>query len=100
LELLEGNEVPQTVYGERQTDKYQDTSGVMVSRRKIFADTPRDKTICSSFDKIDPKRQLNEAGPPYSYIGSELVNLQGKFETSALKLRHYREIAILDYIPL
>jgi hypothetical protein len=80
LELLEDNEVPETAYGERETDKYQDTSGVLVSRRKIFADTPKDKTICSSFDKIDPKQQLREAGPPFNYVGSELVALQGKFE--------------------
>jgi deoxycytidine triphosphate deaminase len=80
LELLEGLEIPRAVYGERETDKYQDTSGVLVSRRKIFADTPADKTISSSFDKIDPKTQLREAGPPFNYVGSELVALQGKFE--------------------
>src|SRR5207249_2274639 len=80
LELLEGNEVPKTVYGERETDKYQDTSGVLLSRRKIFADAPKDKTISSSFDKIDPKQQLREAGPPFNYVGSELVALQGRFE--------------------
>src|SRR5207248_8398797 len=40
----------------------------------------KDKTICSSFDKIDPKRQLREAGPPFNYVGSELVALQGRFE--------------------
>jgi deoxycytidine triphosphate deaminase len=80
LELLQDDEVPEKVYGERDKDRYQDTSGVLMSRRKIFADTPSDKTISSSFDKIDPKTQLREAGPPFNYVGSELVALQGKFE--------------------
>jgi deoxycytidine triphosphate deaminase len=87
LELLEGTEVPDVSYGERDKDKYQDTEGVLVSRRRIFADTPKDKTVSSSFGKIDPKIQLSEAGPPFNYIGSELRQLDGKFELVSADVR-------------
>jgi deoxycytidine triphosphate deaminase len=80
LFLLEDDEVPEMAYGERNKDQYQDTQGVLVSRRRIPADVPKNKTVCSSFDQIDPKKQLREAGHPFDHIGSELISLQGKFE--------------------
>lgn len=36
--------------------------------------------MSSSFDKVDAKQQLREAGYPFSFIGTELTQLQGKFE--------------------
>jgi hypothetical protein len=34
----------------------------------------------SSIAKLDPKKQLREAGYPFDHIGSELIQLDGKFE--------------------
>ncbi len=78
--LLEGNEVPNLPYGERETDKYQDSDGIVRSTRQIPADIPKNKIISSSFAKLDPKKQLREAGYPFDHIGTELVALDGKFE--------------------
>jgi deoxycytidine triphosphate deaminase len=80
LELLEGAEIPERVYGSREKDKYQNTSGVLKSRRKVFADIPKDRIISSDVEKIDPKKQLSEAGYPFNYISTELIQLDGKFE--------------------
>jgi hypothetical protein len=78
--LLEGEEVPDVSYGEKEGHKYQNTSGIMASQRKIPSDIPKEDIISSSFTKLDPKEQLREAGPPFSYIGNELVDLHGKWE--------------------
>ena len=80
LELLQGNEVPDISYGEKDEHKYQNTSGIMASQRKIPSDISKDDIISSSFAKLDPKTQLREAGVPFSYIGNELVELHGKWE--------------------
>lgn len=80
LLLLEGDEVPDIAYGDKDGHKYQNTSGIMASQRRIPADIPKDQIISSSFTKLDPKTQLREAGPPFSYIGNELVDLHGKWE--------------------
>ena len=78
--LLQDNEIPEIPYGERDKDSYQDTIGIVRSTRNIPADIPKDKIISSSFDKLDPKKQLREAGYPFDHIGTELTNLHGKFE--------------------
>lgn len=78
--LLDPDESPELAYGERENDKYQDTQGIKRSARRIPADIPKDKVIASSFDKLDPKKQLREAGYPFDHIGSELTTLHGKFE--------------------
>jgi hypothetical protein len=31
-------------------------------------------------EKLDPKKQLREAGYPFSHIGTELIHLDAKFE--------------------
>jgi hypothetical protein len=80
LLLLEGEEVPDVSYGEKPDHKYQNTSGIMVSQRKIPSDIPKEDVISSSFTKLDPKTQLREAGVPFSYIGNELIELHGKWE--------------------
>lgn len=84
---LEADEVPEIPYGGRDVDSYQDSSGIVRSKRHIPADIPKTKIICSSFDKLDPKKQLREAGHPFDHIGTELVDLQGKFETVSSNVR-------------
>jgi len=78
--LLEGDESPDIPYGEGERHTYQDTSGIRLSRRKIPAQIPKGSIVSSSLRKLDPKKQLREAGYPFDHIGTELVALQGKFE--------------------
>ncbi|MGB8656955.1 MAG: hypothetical protein WCE90_04110 [Candidatus Zixiibacteriota bacterium] len=78
--LLDRDESPDIAYGERETDKYQNTEGIIRSARRIPVDIPKNKIVSSSFDKLDPKKQLREAGYPFDHIGTELTELHGKFE--------------------
>ncbi len=78
--LLEGDEVPTICYGEKPSHKYQHTEGILGSARRLPVDIPDERIVTSSFEKLDPKKQLREAGHPFSYIGSELVQLHGKWE--------------------
>ncbi len=78
--LLDELELPQIPYGERETNGYQDVDGVVRSARRIPVDIPKRKIVSSSFDKLDPRKQLREAGYPFDHIGTEIVNLHGKFE--------------------
>jgi hypothetical protein len=80
LLLLRGDEVPEKVYGDRDGDKYQHTEGIKLSGRRIPADIPKSNLIGSSIEKLDQKKQLREAGYPFDHIGSELIQLDGKFE--------------------
>lgn len=80
LMLLEKDEVPETAYGGAADHRYQNTSGILLSARRIPADIPKVKVVCSSVDKLDPKKQLREAGYPFNHIGSELIQLHGQFE--------------------
>ncbi len=91
LFLLDQNESPQIPYGERARDGYQDSDGIRRSRRKIPADIPKNKMVASSFDKLDPKKQLKEAGYPFDHIGTELVALHGKFEVVSSDVRLMKE---------
>jgi deoxycytidine triphosphate deaminase len=78
--LLEGSETPEILYGERADDKYQDANGITRSKRTIPANIPKKNIIGSSIEQLDPKRQLKEAGYPFSHISTELTDLHGKFE--------------------
>ena len=78
--LLEGNEIPDVHYGERPGDRYQHTDGVARSTSKIAANIPKQKLVSASIELLDPKKQLREAGYPYSHIGTELSELHGKWE--------------------
>jgi hypothetical protein len=78
--LLEDHEVPEVPYGQREGDVYQGTQGIARSTRKIPADIPKNKIIDSSIEKIDPTKQLREAGYPFDHISTELTSLHGKFE--------------------
>jgi deoxycytidine triphosphate deaminase len=78
--LLEDGEVPETPYGQRPDDRYQNTQGIARSTRKVPADIPKKQLIGSSVERLDPIKQLREAGYPYSHIGTELADLHGKWE--------------------
>lgn len=77
---LSADESPDRLYGERPTDHYQDSEGIVPSARCIPADIPSDKIIIATKAKVDPTGQLQEAGYPFSHIGTELIALHGKFE--------------------
>jgi len=78
--LLEGGEIPEIPYGQRENDRYQNTEGIARSTRKIPADIPKKQIVGSSVERLDPARQLREAGYPFSHISIELTDLHGKFE--------------------
>jgi len=78
--LLDPDEVPDSCYGSKPGDQYQNTDGIKLSSRKIPADIPQSRLVASSTDKLDGKKQLKEAGYPFNFISSELVQLHGKFE--------------------
>jgi len=78
--LLDENEVPDIPYGQRPDDRYQDTEGIARSTRKIPANPAKSKIISSSLERLDPNKQLREAGYPFDHIGRELTELQGKWE--------------------
>jgi len=84
---LEGDEAPEVPYGDRPNDSYQDSEGIMRSRRRIPADIPKGKMISSGFERLDPKKQLREAGYPFDHIGTELATLHGKFEVVSSDVR-------------
>ncbi len=78
--LLEGDETPEVGYGDRPNDRYQNTDGIARSTRKIPANIPAKRTISSTSEKLDPQKQLREAGYPFNHISQELTDLHGKFE--------------------
>ncbi len=78
--LLSKDEAPELAYGGRPKDSYQDATGIARSIRSLPADIPKSKVVSSGLDKIDPKKQLREAGYPFDHIGTELTALHGKFE--------------------
>lgn len=84
-------ESPEIAYGERPDDSYQDTEGIRRSTRRIPVEIPKSKLVSSSFDQLDPKKQLREAGYPFDHIGTELTNLHGKFEVVSSDVRLMRD---------
>jgi deoxycytidine triphosphate deaminase len=77
--LLEGDEIPDVLYGDRPEDRYQNTDGIMRSTRKIPASISAKRTVSSTMEKLDPQKQLREAGYPFSHISQELTELHGNF---------------------
>jgi hypothetical protein len=67
-------------YGQRGNDRYQNTQGIARSNRQIPANIPKRSLIGSSVGKLDPAKQLREAGYPFDHISTELLTLHGKFE--------------------
>jgi deoxycytidine triphosphate deaminase len=84
---LDKEESPELEYGKRNKDSYQNTQGIARSNRRIPADIPRARIVSSSVDRIDPKKQLKEAGYPFDHIGTELMALHGKFELVSSDVR-------------
>jgi len=80
LFLLQADEAPEKAYGERTSDQYQDTAGIKPSARRIPADIPKERILASSWEKLDPKRELRQAGPPFDHISTELTRLDGEFK--------------------
>jgi hypothetical protein len=80
LFLLEEDEVPELRYGEREGDRYQHTDGIARSNRKVPANIPKKNVVGSSVERLDPRKQLKEAGYPFDHISTELTELHGKFE--------------------
>ena len=78
--LLEGDEVPDKLYGDRPSDRYQNTDGIARSTRTVPVSIPAKRIISSTIEKLDPQRQLREAGYPFNHISQELTDLHGKFE--------------------
>jgi len=89
--LLEENEMPEMPYGERAKDEYQDTQGVKRSTRHIPADIPKSRIVSSTLSRLDPKKQLKEAGYPFDHIGTELIALDGKFEVVSKDVRMIKD---------
>ncbi len=90
--LLKDDEVPEKLYGERRDmDTYQDSDGIKLSDRQIPADIPENKIVSSNFDKLDPNKQLREAGYPFDHIGSELKFLHGQFEKVSNEVTNLKE---------
>jgi deoxycytidine triphosphate deaminase len=77
---LSEDEVPDSLYGEHAQDSYQGAEGITPSARMIPASIPDAKIVRRTERNIDPNKQLLEAGYPFSHIGTELINLHGKFE--------------------
>ena len=80
LFLLEEGETPEIPYGERDGDKYQNSRGIVRSTRTIPASIPKKQVVESSVERLDPAKQLREAGHPFNYISTELTDLRGKWE--------------------
>lgn len=74
------DEAPEMEYGERINDAYQGSDGIVVSKRKLSVDIPKNKLVESSIEKMDPKLRLKEAGYPFDHISTELTTLHGRFE--------------------
>jgi deoxycytidine triphosphate deaminase len=87
LFALDSDESPDTAYGQRDKDTYQNTAGISRSTRRIPADIQKSKIVSSTVNRLDPKKQLKEAGYPFDHIGTELISLHGKFETVSSDVR-------------
>lgn len=88
---LRENEVPELPYGKRPEDFYQDSEGLLPSARKIPAQISEKLIKRAARDKVDHKKQLREAAPPVSYIGEELMQLDGKIEVVDKSVRVLKE---------
>lgn len=88
---LDKTESPETGYGDRPKDSYQNSEGIVRSARTIPANIPKTQIVASTFDNLDPKKQLREAGYPFDHIGTELTNLHGKFEVVSTDVRMMRD---------
>jgi deoxycytidine triphosphate deaminase len=77
---LDTDERPEKFYGENEQDRYQDTSGIRESARLIQANIPDRLLIHRTKSKVEPIKQLEQAGHPFNHIGTELRLLHGKWD--------------------
>jgi len=91
IELSEA-EKPDRFYGDDKQDSYQGTSGIRESARMIPANIPDSRIIRRAQQKIDPIKQLTQAGYPYNHIGTELIALQGRFEVVSKDVAAMKEM--------
>jgi len=78
--LLEGDEIPDIEYGDSANNRYQNTEGIARSTRTIPVNIAAKHLVSSTSERLDPRKQLREAGYPFSHISQELTDLHGKFE--------------------
>lgn len=88
---LKENEIPELPYGKRPEDFYQYSKGLEPSGRKIPPQIPDRLIKRPTRGRVDHKKQLREAGPPVSYIGEELMQLDGKIEVVDKSVRVLKE---------
>jgi deoxycytidine triphosphate deaminase len=84
------DEQPDKVYGEHAQDHYQDTAGIKESARMIPADIPDRLLVRRAQRKVDPIKQLSQAGYPFNHIGTQLIELQGKWEVVS------KDVAVIE----
>jgi deoxycytidine triphosphate deaminase len=89
--LLDSTEAPETAYGDGEMHQYQDTDGIKLSVRRNPVQIPQKAIVSSSFKKLDPKRQLKEAGYPFDHISTELTDLHGKWEIVSSDVKLIKE---------
>src|SRR5258708_25249796 len=88
---LSAGEKPDRFYGDDKSDHYQGTSGIKESARMIPVDIPEKLLVRRTQRKIDPIKQLTQAGYPFNHIGTELIELQGKFEVVSKDVKLVRD---------
>lgn len=91
IELSDG-EKPDKFYGDDRQDQYQGTSGIRDSARMLPVNIPENHIVRRAQQKIDPLKQLTQAGYPYNHIGTELIALQGRFEVVSKDVAAMREM--------
>jgi deoxycytidine triphosphate deaminase len=74
------DEQPDKFYGENEQDHYQNTTGIRDSARMLPANTPDRLVVRRTQQRIDPIKQLSQAGYPFNHIGTELISIQGQFK--------------------
>src|ERR1700730_19448930 len=62
------------------------------SVRRAKMEIPAEKKfVCSSMEKVDPAKQLREAGYPFDHISTELTTLHGNFVVVSQDVAALRE---------
>jgi deoxycytidine triphosphate deaminase len=74
------DEQPDRFYGEHEHDYYQNTTGIKDSARTMPVNVPDRIVVHRTQQKIDPIKQLAQAGYPFNHIGTELISIQGQFK--------------------
>jgi deoxycytidine triphosphate deaminase len=84
-------ETPKVPYGDRSTDSYQGSEGIVRSARKVPADLDDGSVVRATRVKIDPRIQLREAGPPFSHVDTVLREFDGKLQVVSQSVEYITE---------